>query len=185
MKDRKIIAILGMPGAGKSEVIEYVMKKYGWPKVYMGAPTFDELRRLGLPFTEKNEKMAREGLRKKYGLLYYGEEAIRKIKSFGKEKIVIAESLYSWNEYLLFKKTFGSDFVAVAVYAKPEIRYARTIKRNKRAMKTTREAQNRDYAQIENLQQGGPIAMVDCMIMNEGTLGELRKNIDKIISKIR
>jgi len=64
MKGRKIIAVLGLPGSGKSEVINFLMKKYGWPKVYFGEPTFEELERLNLPITEKNERMARESLRK-------------------------------------------------------------------------------------------------------------------------
>jgi len=185
MQSRKIIAILGLPGSGKSEVIDFIIKKYGWPKIYFGEPTFDELKRLSLPFTEKNERMAREGLRKKFGLLFYGREAIKKIKAIKNERIIIAESLYSWSEYLLFKKTFGADFIAVAVYAKPEIRYVRTIRRNKRAMKTIKEARNRDYSQIENLAQGGPIAMADFMIVNEGTRNELKANVDKIINKLK
>lgn len=176
---------MGLPGSGKSEVINYLVEKYGWPKVYMGEPTFDELRRLGLPFTEKNERMVRERLRKKYGLLCYGREAIKKIKSIKNKKIVIAESLYSWSEYLLFKKAFGPNFIAITVYAKPEIRYERSAKRSERAMKTKKEAQSRDHSQIENLHQGGPIAMADYTIINEGTKKELKSNIKKIINKLK
>jgi dephospho-CoA kinase len=185
MQKRKIIAILGLPGAGKSEAINYLVKKCGWPKVYMGAPTFDNLKRLGLPFTEKNEKMSRESLRKKYGIDYYGREAIQKIKLFKKEKRIVVESLYSWKEYLLFKKTFGLNFIAVAVCASPKIRHKRSMIRKERAMKNEKETWSRDYSQIENLEQGGPIAMADFTIVNEGTFGELRKNIDKVINKLK
>ncbi|KKU70706.1 MAG: hypothetical protein UX96_C0039G0001, partial [Candidatus Wolfebacteria bacterium GW2011_GWB1_47_243] len=40
---RKIIAIIGLSGAGKTEVVEYIIERYGWPKVYFGEVTFDEM----------------------------------------------------------------------------------------------------------------------------------------------
>lgn len=184
MKSRKIIAVLGLPGSGKSEVINHLVKKYGWPKVYFGEPTFDELRRRGLPFSEKNERMAREGLRKRYGKLYYARQVIKKIKKIKDKSNVIVESLYMWEEYLEFKKVFGDKFMAIAVYASPEIRYSRLKSRKNRPL-GRKEAQSRDYAQIENLTQGGPIAMADFIIANEGTKDKLKNNIDKIINKLK
>lgn len=184
MKSRKIIVILGLPGAGKSEVINYLINKYKWPKVYFGEPTFDELRRRNLPFTEKNEKMAREGLRKKYGKLFYARQVIKKIKKIKDKSNVIVESLYMWEEYLEFKKVFGDKFMAIAVHASPEIRYARLKSRKDRPL-SRKEAQSRDYSQIENLHQGGPIAMADFIIVNEGTKDKLKNNIDKIINKLK
>jgi len=183
MKGRKIIAVLGLPGSGKSEVINFLMKKYGWPKVYFGEPTFEELERLNLPITEKNERMARESLRKKYGVGYYGEQAIKKIAKIKGRKNVVLESFYTWAEYLMFKKKFKSYFIAIAIYASPKIRYARLAGRKKRPL-AEKEAQGRDYAQIENLFQGGPIAMADYTILNEGSRGELHEKVDSIINSI-
>lgn len=181
--NRKIIAILGLPGSGKSKVINYLVEKYGWPKVYMGEPTFDELRRLGLPFTEKNERMAREGLRKKYGKLYYAREIIKKIKKIKSNGNVIVESLYMWEEYLEFKKVFGKKFKAIAVYASPEVRYKRLKSRKIRPL-SKKDAQGRDYSQIEFHKQGGPIAMADYTIINENSKTNLTEQVDKIIKNI-
>jgi dephospho-CoA kinase len=182
--NRKIIAILGLPGSGKTEVINYLIKKHDWLKVYMGAPTFNELRRLDLPFTEKNERMAREGLRKKYGVLVYAQRIAKKIDSIKDSKIIIVESLYSWEEYLLFKEKFKNNFITLTVHASPKIRYARLQKRKQRPLREN-EAQSRDYAQIENLKQGGPIAMADFMIVNEGAKEELKRSVDKIVKKLK
>jgi dephospho-CoA kinase len=184
MQSRKIIAILGLPGSGKSEMINYLIEKYGWPKIYFGEPTFDELRRLKLPFTEKNERMAREGLRKKFGSRYYGEQVIRKIKKIKGSRNIILESFYTWDEYLLFTEKFKTNFITLAVHASPKIRYERLRDRKERPL-TKKDAQGRDYAQIENLKQGGPIAVADYMIVNESTKEELRKNVDNIVKKLK
>ena len=183
MKGRKIIAVLGLPGSGKSEVIKFLMKKCGWPKVYFGEPTFEELERLKLPVTEKNERMVRENLRKKYGVGYYGEQAIKKIGTIKGRKNIMLESFYTWAEYLMFKKKFKSDFITIAIYASPKTRYARLARRKKRPL-AENEARSRDHTQIENLLQGGPIAMADHTIINENSKASLARQIDKIIKKL-
>jgi dephospho-CoA kinase len=183
MPDRKIIAILGLPGSGKSEVIKYLIKKHGWPKVYFGDVTFDELKKRGLEINEKNERTVREDIRKKSGFSYYPKQVIKKINEIKNAKVVLVESLYAWQEFLILKNKFKNDLVTIAVYAKPEVRYDRLGKRKKRPL-SRKEAQSRDYAQIENLFQGGPISMADYTIINESSRKELNKQLDKIIKNI-
>ena len=45
---------------------------------------------------------------------------------------------------------------------------------------TFKEAKSRDYAQIENLNQAGPIAMADYTIVNEGTKSQLHEKLNQI-----
>jgi len=180
---RRIIAILGLPGSGKTEAINYLMEKYGWPKVYFGDVTFDELKKRGLKINEKNERAVREDIRKKFGFSYYPEQMIKKITGIKNAKVVLVESLYAWQEFLILKNKFKDDLETIAVYAKPEIRYGRLGKRKKRPL-GRKEAQGRDYAQIENLFQGGPIALADHTIINESSKANLIKQINKIIKKI-
>jgi len=82
---RKVIAILGLPGSGKTEAINYLIKKYGWPRVYFGDVTFDELKMRGLEINEKNERMVREDLREKHGRLHYATKVIEKIGDIPKD----------------------------------------------------------------------------------------------------
>ena len=59
----KLIAIVGMCGAGKSDATQWFCER-GWQKVYFGGVTMDELRKKGLPVTPENEKAERERLRR-------------------------------------------------------------------------------------------------------------------------
>ena len=180
---RKIIAFLGLPGSGKTEVTNYLIKKFGWPRVYFGDVTFDELKKRNLEINEKNERMVRENLRKTYGRLYYAEQVIQKIENIKKSADILVESLYDWDEYKLFKKKFADNFTAIALYSSPKTRYKRLSRRLVRPL-TLKEAQSRDYAQIENIFQAGPIAMANWTIINENSLEELYKQIDKIICEL-
>ena len=56
----KIIAVTGLPGSGKSTVVDYLVQK-GFHRVYFGQVTLDELKNRGLEVNEQNEKEVREG----------------------------------------------------------------------------------------------------------------------------
>lgn len=179
---KKIIAILGLPGAGKTEVINYLLKKYSWPKVYFGDIIFEEMKRRGLEINEKNERIVREGLRIEFGLLYYANQVIEKISKIESD-VVLVESLYSWDEFLRFKEEYAEDFITISVYASPKTRYVRLGKRMVRPL-TPEEAQSRDYSQIVNISQAGPIAMADFTVNNEGDMNELYRQIDEVLKII-
>jgi len=180
---RKIIAIIGLSGAGKTEVVEYIIERYGWPKVYFGEVTFDEMARRGLAISEENERAVREGLRSEFGPLVYAERVIQKIEPIIDTPHVLVESLYSWEEFMRFRDVFGSAFLVVAVHASPAIRYARLAIRPKRPL-TAAEAWSRDRSQIENLHQAGPIAMADFLIINEGEREDLLRKVDALVRNL-
>lgn len=180
LKKQKIIAILGLPGSGKSVVVDYLMNKFHWPKVYFGEIILDEIKKQGLKVNEKNERMVREGMREKYGRLCYAKPIIKKIKAIKKDTNVLVESLYDWEEYKLFKKEFKNNFITIAIYTSPAVRYKRLSARKIRPL-TLLEAQSRDYAQIENIFQAGPIAMANYTVDNNENFEELYEQIDEII----
>jgi dephospho-CoA kinase len=184
MNKKVILAIVGLPGAGKTEVTEYLMKKMNWPKVYFGDVTFDEMKKIGLEVNEVNERKIREGFRTKLGMGAYAILNIPKVKDLYEKSSVIVESLYSWEEYLEMKKEFGDDFKTLATFASPEIRIKRLCNRPLRPLKEA-EVISREYAQIENLHQAGPIARADFMIVNEGSKEDLYKQINEIITELQ
>jgi dephospho-CoA kinase len=78
------------------------------------------------------------------------------------------ESLYSWDEYKIMKNKFGDDFMVIAVNASPETRFKRLQKRDHRPVRDKEEFIKRDWSEIEGTQKGGPIAIADYTIINEG-----------------
>jgi len=60
---KKVIAIVGMPGAGKSESAAYFQKK-GMPILRFGGVIEDGLKEEGIERTSESEKTYREKIRK-------------------------------------------------------------------------------------------------------------------------
>lgn len=175
-----ILAVVGLPGAGKTEVTEYLIKKVGWPKVYFGQAVIDEVKKRGLDLNEANERLVREEFRAKDGIGAMAIANMPKIKELYSAGNVIIESLYSWEEYLNVKNEFGENFKVLAIYSSFKTRVARMKVRPIRPL-SEQDLQTRDYSQIENLHQAGPIARADWTIVNEGSLEELYSAIDRVL----
>ncbi len=183
MEKKHVIAILGMPGSGKTEAIEYLIAVYHLPKVYFGKVTFDEMQRRGLPINAANERSVREELREIHGEDYYANEIIRMIDQSEEGENILVESLYSWTEFQVLKRHFGDRLHTVAIYASPTLRHHRLTTRPVRPL-TKEEAEHRDASQIVRLEQGGPIAVADFLVQNEGTLSEMTERLDAIMKEL-
>ncbi len=187
----KIICIVGMPGSGKSVVADELVKS-GFAFLRFGQITLDIVKERGLAPIEKNEREIREGLRKEHGMAAFAILNIPKIDELLKKSDVAVDGLYSWSEYKILKAKYGKTMFVVAVFAPPEMRYERLTSRSvsgddaQRFRNFTKEeAKSRDYAEIENLEKGGPIVMADFTIVNTGTVDELKENIGEILSQIK
>ena len=179
----KIVSIVGMAGAGKSEVAR-IFEKKGFIRIRFGDVTDEELKKIGLKLNEENERCIRERLRKEYGMSAYARLNLTKINLARKQSNVVIDGLYSWEEYTFLKTQYGEDFYVVAVWTSPVTRYARLIERPDRRL-TREEATNRDKAEVENINKGGPIAMADFTIINESPLEDLRRETKKIIARFK
>ena len=193
MPTPQIVAIVGLCGAGKSEVADRFVRE-GFAYLRFGQITLDEVARRGLQPTEANEKEIREALRKEHGMAAFAILNQPKIDTLLAEgKPVLVDGLYSLSEYKVLKEKYGTSLTVVAVYAPPEVRYARLEDRRSRygddpKMKyrsfSRNEAKARDYAEIENIEKAGPIAMANYTIVNTGTLEDLDRTMSAIISSI-
>ena len=176
----KVVSIVGMAGAGKSEVAR-LFERNGFVRIRFGDITDEEIKKRGLELNEQNERYIRELLRKEHGMSAYAKLNLVKIDEASKCSSVVIDGLYSWEEYTWLKDYYEKDFYVVAIWASPKTRYARLTNRLTRRL-TLEEAASRDRAEIENTNKGGPIAMADFTIINESSLKNLRREAEKIIS---
>lgn len=183
MKDKMILAIVGMPGSGKSEVTSYLTEK-GFPTIRFGAITDEGLRNLGLPVIPENERMFREKIRQDLGMAAYAIKSKPNIDILlGYNDIVVIDGLYSWEEYIYLKKEYP-NFVLINVFAEPKIRYKRLNQRSVRPV-SFEESRQRDIAEIEKLNKGGPIAIADYLIENNSdNVDDLHRKIDVLLRRL-
>lgn len=185
-QEKKILALVGMAGAGKTSITNYLQENYAFPKVYFGEITFEKLKEANLEPTEENQKMMREKIRKELGMGAYAILSLPKIKELLlRNSVVLLESLYSWDEYKIIKKEFGSSFKVIAVVAGRETRFSRISVRKERALKNKEDLDWRDQMEIEGTDKGGPIAVADYFILNENSLEKTFDQLETIIQKER
>lgn len=183
LKNVKILAIVGLTGAGKSEAVEYVTSKQ-FPKVYFGGVIIQAVKDAGLDVTPENEQMMREQLRVEEGKDVVVKRIIKQLQELidSGQKRIVADGLYTWTEYKALKHEFPGSVELIAVVAPRYLRYRRLAQRPVRPFTHT-EAETRDWSEIENLEKGGPIAIADHYIINKGSIDELQLKIDKILEK--
>ena len=179
----KVVAIVGMAGAGKSEIAG-VFAKHGFKKVRFGDITDEELKNRGLESNEENERYIRQQLREEHGMAAYAKLNLLRIDESLKSSNVVVDGLYSWEEYTLLKEHYGKRLSVLAVWASPATRYSRLVHRTERPL-TLEEAVSRDESEIENSSKGGPIAMADFTIVNEASLDNLKKETELVLSALR
>lgn len=179
----KVVSIVGMAGAGKSEVAR-LFEESGFVRIRFGDVTDEEAKKRGLALNEKNERQIRELIRREYGMAAYAKLNLARIDAALKSHHVVIDGLYSWEEYTFLKSHYGAEFFVVAVWSSPKTRYARLTGRHLRPL-IQQEAASRDQAEIENSNKGGPIAMADFTIINESSREDLLKKTARVVSGIR
>ena len=178
----KVVSIVGMPGAGKSEVAR-LFEASGFVRIRFGDVTDGEVAKRGLELNEENERYTRELLRQEQGMDAYAKLNLPAIDKAIQHSDVVIDGLYSWEEYTFLKAHYGDGLCLVAIWSSPESRYARLTVRADRGL-TAEDAASRDKAEIENVHKGGPIAMADFTIINESFLDDLEEAAKNVISRI-
>ncbi len=183
-KNKQIIAPVGLAGSGKSTIIDYFTSQ-GIPKVYMGGVIYDLMKEAGIDITWDSQKKFREEIRKAKGQDFILQQVIKNIHQLfeaGQKKVVM-DGLYTWPEYKTLLSEFPGQVTVVAVVAPKHLRYQRLKNRPERPMQP-REAKERDWAEIENMSKGGPIAMADFFIINDSSIDDLHKQLDSIVNTV-
>ncbi|HEU5187811.1 MAG TPA: AAA family ATPase [Candidatus Saccharimonadales bacterium] len=182
-----ILTFVGMTGAGKDMCTDYVAHHYSAPVIHFGHMVYDEIARRGLNIV-KDEKMVREDMRAKEGLAVLAKRVAAKAHDLitaGHKRIAL-NGLYSWSEYKYLSQEFGEQFICVAITAPRSLRYKRLLNRkDAHRQYTLKQIIDREVAEIENLEKGGPIARADYTLLNDSSPEDLHKKIAALLQEMQ
>lgn len=178
---RLFILVTGMPGSGKSIVVE-VAREMGLPVYNMGDVVREEvLKRFGEITPELMVKVS-QLLREEYG---EDVVALRTLDRVSREQghcIVVVDGVRSLREVEVFKNR--GDVVIVAVHASPKTRFERLLRRKRPGDPVNyEEFLKRDYTEL-GFGVGSVIALADYVIVNEGELSETREVARRVLSEV-
>jgi dephospho-CoA kinase len=184
MKNKTLIVVTGLPGAGKSTVSKLIMEEYSFPVVSMGDCVREEAKKRGIKEDAKSMQQFIVELRKEHGPGIVAELAINKIEELNKN-FVIVDGLRSKEELEVFRKAFKKILLLIVV-ASIETRLKR-LSRRRRAddPKTLEELKTRDEVELNIGLRDVINDSAGIKIENEGDLQELRHNVRKIMEKLR
>ncbi|MEM2104677.1 MAG: AAA family ATPase [Candidatus Bathyarchaeia archaeon] len=179
--EKLVVGLVGMPGAGKSVVVN-VAKTMGYGVVVMGDEVREEVKQRGLELTPENLGRVMLELRRLNGETVVAKKCIPRI--FGKaEAKVVVDGVRSLAEVEEFRKNF-SNFVLVAVHASPETRFNRLFHRQRsddpRSWEVFRERDMRELS----VGLGNVIALAEYMMVNEESLDSAKKKAAEILRRV-
>ncbi len=181
----KILAFVGLAGSGKSSAVDYLTDK-GYPKIYFGGIMYKAMEAAGIKRGDwEPEKEFREELRRKEGNGFIAKRAAEEARNLiaaGQHRIIF-DGVYSWSEYKVLKHEFPGQMTVIAVVTSKHLRKQRMAKRPERPM-TSQEVDERDWAEIENMEKGGPIAIADYFIHNDADVDKLYAQLDHLLEEI-
>jgi len=179
----RALALVGMPGAGKTLCAEYLEKR-GFFQFRFGRIVIEEVERRGQSITPENETTVREELRQNEGMDAVAKRALPYLQAALKTRaVIIIDGLYSFSEYRTLRKTLNAELILVAIVCPRALRYTRLTTRPIRPL-TLVKAEQRDFQEIENLEKGGPIAMADYFLTNERDPQALYDQLDTLIERL-
>ncbi len=180
-----IIIIAGMPGSGKSRLVDE-FEKNGIPSVSLGDVVRTETQRRRLELTRENVAKVSMRLRQEFGQDAVAKLAIPKIREHLSEKdVVVVEGVRSLDEIGTFKTAFPwEDILIIAIHAPPRARFERLRSRKRHDdPKSWEEFEERDWKELK-FGLGNVIAMADYMIVNDGDRGDYEKKVKAVVREI-
>jgi dephospho-CoA kinase len=159
----RIVAVTGMPGAGKSTASEALVRS-GWKKVVMGDVIRNETRRRGLEPDAKNTGRVMKELREQGGDAAVADLCLQEIERTHSEMVVV-DGIRSVAEVEAFRRK--APVLLVAVHASPERRFSLLTVRGRSDDPDSREAFSKRDERELSVGIGNAIALADEVLVNE------------------
>ncbi|MBI4004785.1 nucleoside monophosphate kinase [Candidatus Roizmanbacteria bacterium] len=181
-KKKSIIAIVGLPGSGKTEAAHF-FKRQGLPVISFGKILNDMINEMQLSQTEENHKKLREEIRIKHGKEAFAILNKDKIaEALNSNAIIVIDGMRSWEEYQYLINSFPQvNKYILALYADKEIRYKRISRRKDRSKLY---GQDRDINELFGTNMGPTIAYADFLIKNNYSKRDLEDKLEHVFRTI-
>ena len=180
----RALALVGMPGAGKTLCARRLQAK-GYFTLRFGAIVVEEVQRRGLAVNPENERIAREDLRREHGMAAMAVISLPHLQDALREHShIIIDGLYSFSEYVFLLEHLCAPLALLAITAPRHLRYARLAARPVRPLSRA-QAEQRDMQEIKTLEKGGPIAIADFTLLNDGAPTDLLAGLDQLLDFLR
>ncbi|MEM2282241.1 MAG: AAA family ATPase [Candidatus Hadarchaeales archaeon] len=174
-----VVGIAGPPGAGKTEVAK-VAVRLGFSYLRMGDVVVEEVRRRGLEISEESVGRVASELRK----LGEAEVARRCIPSIRQaEGPVVVDGIRSPAEVREFRREFNG-FRLISVWSSQATRYQRISKRRREDDAAGWEEFLRKDEREMSWGLGEVIVLSDYLLVNEGTVEELRGEAERCLRRL-
>jgi dephospho-CoA kinase len=182
--DKIVIGLTGMPGAGKSLVVE-VANSLGYDIVAMGDVVREQTRLRGLEPTPQNVGKVMLQLRAEEGNYVIAKKCIPKIETQISRKVLV-DGLRSQFEADIFSEHFTNFFVT-SVHASPQARFERLCRRGRSDDPKTWEVfHERDMREL-SVGLGTVIALSEKIIANDSSIEgfkiQVKDNLERIEKK--
>src|SRR5437879_5076781 len=163
-----IVAITGMPGAGKSTAAK-ALESRGLKRIVMGDVIREEVGRRGLEPDEKNTANVMLELREMYGPGAVAEVCLRSLKTM-KEEVVVIDGIRSYAEVEVFARM--GKVKLIAIHASRERRFKLLTERGRGDAPTSRGSfDERDKREL-SIGVGNAVALADESLSNEHAMPE-------------
>ena len=180
----KIITVVGMPGSGKSTVLDRLHAR-GIPIFNMGdiVTKFEPSKRGIKESSEAIEHKIRTELREMLGPAAIAIRTVEEIKKQFKNSAVVAiGGIHSSDELNYFKKEFGSNLFSICLDCSPTTRLDRKKIRKERPVNESEFWHREDWEKSVGIDY--VMENADIHINNERTISDLLSQIDSILEEL-
>ena len=183
-----IIGITGLPCSGADTFGKILVEK-GFIQLSYSDVLREEARKRGIEITRDSLRELGNELRKKEGKGVISKRLIEKIEN-GKNYVVT--TIRNPGEIREFRKNKGKEFILVNIDAPDIIRFERMVKRGRENDPNSFE----EFKKLEKIELGKGqkahglqirkcMEMADKVIVNDGSLDDLRKKIEEILRELK
>lgn len=172
--DKLILGLTGMPGSGKSLVVN-VAKEQGYDVIVMGDIIREETKKRNMQLTRENVGKVMLALRQEEGSAVIAKRCMPKITKSKSTKVIV-DGIRSIDEIDEFKRNLPK-FTHIGVHSGPKTRFQRLFNRARTDdPKDWEDFKDRDQREL-GVGLGNAIAMCERMIINEGPINAVKVDI--------